>query len=176
MTLDEFKILVKGLKAVYTKDNFLPDADSIRIWYQLLGDIQYEVLSVAIQKYIVTNVFPPTIADLRGISAEVVQGKVPDWSDGWEQVLRAVRYHGAYGEVEALESMDSITRQAVKRLGYKDICMSENIAVDRANFRMVYEQIANREIEDSRLPIAVKTKIGQLIQNTAKQLEGKVGA
>ena len=48
MTFDEFKILVKGMKAVYTSPNFLPDADSVKIWYRLLGDMPYELASIAI--------------------------------------------------------------------------------------------------------------------------------
>ena len=163
MSFDKFKLLVKGLKAVYTKDNFLPDADSIKIWYSLLKDIPYEVLNVAIQKYMMSNIFPPTIADLRELSAEIVQGETKDWGDGWEQVIMAIRKFGSYRESEALESMDDITRKCVERLGFRNICMSENIAADRANFRMIYEQLADRKKEDSKISLGVKTKMAELL-------------
>ena len=39
MSFEEFKKLVKGMKAVYTSQSFLPDAESVKIWYQLLKDI-----------------------------------------------------------------------------------------------------------------------------------------
>ena len=175
MEFNEFKLLVKGLKAVYTKDNFLPDGDSIKIWYKLLMDIPYEVLNVAIQKYMMSNVFPPTIADLRELSSEITMGAPKDWGDGWEQVLKAIRKFGSYREAEALESMDDITRQCVERLGFRNICMSENIMTERANFRMLYEQIANRQKEDSKLSLAVKTKMAQLLTSSidgVKKLEG----
>ena len=175
MDFDKFKILVKALKSVYTKDNFLPDADSIKIWYQLLKDIPYEVLNIAIQKYMMSNVFPPTIADLRELSAEITEGQIKDWGDGWEQVLRAIHSYGSYREKEALESMDELTRTCVKRMGFRNICLSENISADRANFRMMYETLANRKKEDSKISLTVKTKIAQMLESGAgdvKKLEG----
>jgi hypothetical protein len=169
MTFDEFKILAKGMKSVYTRENFLPDAESIKIWFSLLKDIPYEVLNVAIQKYMMTNKFAPTIADLRELASEVTQGQISDWGDGWEQVLRAIREFGMYDVRAALNSMDDITRKCVERLGFREICMSTNIAVDRANFRMLYETLANRQKEDAKLSISIKTKLAQLTD--AKFLE-----
>jgi hypothetical protein len=162
MTFDEFKVLAKGMKSVYTKENFLPDAESIKIWFSLLKDIPYEVLNVAIQKYMMTNKFSPTIADLRELASEVTVGQITDWGDGWEQVLKAIRVYGSYNAGAALNSMDSITRKCVERLGFREICLSENIAVDRANFRMLYEQLANRQKEDAKLSLSIKTKLAEL--------------
>lgn len=170
MTFDEFKILAKGMKSVYTRENFLPDAESIKIWFSLLKDISYEVLNVAIQKYMMTNKFAPTIADLRELSAEITQGQITDWGDGWEQVLRAIRMYGAYRPKEALDSMDDITRKCVERLGFREICLSENISVERANFRMLYEQLINRQKEDGKLSLSIKTKLAQLSDHQDRKM------
>ena len=159
MTKDEFRVLAKGLKAVYTQPNFLPDAEAIQIWYELLKDLDYATANVAIQKHMVSSKYPPTIADIREQATEVSYGQAPLWSDGWEQVLRAMRLYGSYRLQEALDSMDDLTRKAVKRLGFKELCMSENIAVDRANFRMVFEQLANREYEIKKLPLSLQNSI-----------------
>ena len=159
MTKDEFRVLAKGLKAVYTQPNFLPDAEAIQIWYELLKDLDYATANVAIQKHMVSSKYPPTIADIREQATEVSYGQAPLWSDGWEQVLRAMRLYGSYRLQEALDSMDDLTRKAVKRLGFKELCMSENIAVDRANFRMVFEQLANREYETKKLPLSLQNSI-----------------
>ena len=159
MTKDEFRVLAKGLKAVYTQPNFLPDAEAIQIWYELLKDLDYATANIAIQKHMVSSKYPPTIADIREQATEVSYGQAPLWSDGWEQVLRAMRLYGSYRLQEALDSMDDLTRKAVERLGFKELCMSENIAVDRANFRMVFEQLANREYETKKLPLALQNSI-----------------
>lgn len=166
MTREEFKILVKAMKAVYTQATFLPDADAFNIWYALLNDMEYRVLNAAIQKYMVTNKFPPTIADLREIATTICCGEKPDWADGWQQVLDAIRRYGSYRESEALASMDELTRICVRRLGFRNICMSENIAADRANFRMIFEQNAERNTQANILP--------RQLDNTIKQLQGEI--
>ena len=173
MTFDEFKILVKGMKAVYTSERFLPDADSIKIWYSLLKDLEYAVLNAAIQKYIITNTFPPTIADLRELATTICIGVLPDWGEGWEKVLHAIRFYGYYRESEALATMDELTKTCVKRLGWRNLCMSENSNHDRANFRMIYEQLQERTKKESVLPLSLNNTIKQLNQNVVKQLEGK---
>lgn len=162
MTFQEFNILVKGMKSAYTTPNFLPDADSIKIWYQLLQDIDYQIANVAIQKYILTNKFPPTIADIREGAAAAVIGEKKLWSDGWEEVLTAIRRYGSYRETEALDSMSETTRQAVNRLGYKNLCMSENISVERANFRMIYEQLEDRKYKESQIPARLANTISEM--------------
>ena len=162
MTYDEFKILAKGMKAVYTQQTFLPDAAAFNIWYQLLQDIDYKIANAAIQKYMLTSKFPPTIADIREQAASVVSGEKPLWSDGWEEVVRAIKNYGSYGQKEAMESMSEITRMAVRRMGYIDLCRSENPVADRANFRMIFEQIAEREQKQNQLPVSLKNLIEEV--------------
>ena len=74
MTKDEFKILCKGMKAVYPQSTFLPDADAFKVWYSLLQDLDYTIAQAAIQKYILTNKFPPTVADIRECAVLVRTG------------------------------------------------------------------------------------------------------
>ena len=171
MTKDEFKILAKGMKAVYTYPSFLPDADALEIWFQLLKDLPYEVCNVAIQKYMMTETKIPTIADIRNLCAGVVAGEKPIWSDGWEEVMMSIRRYGSYNEEKALESMSDITKQCVRRLGYQNLCRSEAIEVDRANFRMIFEQIANREHEKAKLPSGMQQLIASIQEK--KLLESK---
>lgn len=173
MEREQFKVLCKGMKAVYTQETFLPDADAFNIWFALLGDMDYAVLNAAIQKYMVTNKFPPTIADLREIATTICAGDLPDWGEGWEKVLNAIRYFGFYRETEALQTMDELTRTCVKRLGWRNLCMSENNNLDRANFRMIYEQLQERTKKEQILPLSLNNTIKLLNANTVKQIESK---
>lgn len=173
MEREQFKVLCKGMKAVYTQETFLPDADAFNIWFSLLGDMEYKVLNAAIQKYMLTNKFPPTIADLREIATTISIGDIPDWGEGWERVLLAIRKYGFYRESEALETMDELTKTCVKRLGWRNLCMSENNNADRANFRMIYEQLSERTKKESVLPLSLSKTIKQLNTNVVKQLENK---
>lgn len=170
MTKDEFKILAKGMKAVYTYPSFLPDADSLNVWYSLLQDLPYDVCNVAIQKYMMTQTEIPKIADIRNMCAEIMAGEKLLWSDAWEEVLNAISRYGSYNEEEAMGSMSDLTRQCVRRLGFKNLCMSEEIGVDRANFRMIFEQIAHREHEKAKLPMNMQNLIASI---QTKMIESK---
>ena len=58
--------------------------------------------------------------------------------------------------------MDDLTRQAVKRLGFKNLCLSDNMQADRANFRMIYEQLAERKEKDAQMPERLKLVIASM--------------
>jgi hypothetical protein len=171
MTKDEFKILAKGLKAVYTYPSFLPDADSLEIWFQLLKDLPYEPCNIAIQKYMMTETEVPRVANIRNICLEIMAGEKPQWGDGWQEVLMAIRRYGSYGELEAMASFSDITRQTVERMGYQNICRSEMIEAERKNFGIIFEQIANREHEKKKLPQGMQQLIASIQEK--KMLEAK---
>ena len=156
---EDFKTVVKVLKSTYTGPNFLPDADAVKAWYYMLKDINFEVLKAATYKYAMTNKFPPTVADLREMALAVTNGDIPLWSDGWEQVQIAIRKYGSYNPTAALDMMDPITAATVRRLGWRDLCMSENPVADRANFRLIYEQLAERKHKEEQLPAGLQQLI-----------------
>ena len=170
MTREEFSILAKGLKAVYTQPSFLPDSDALNVWYTLLKDLDYMVVQTAIQKYMLTQKLPPVIADIREMASSVTMGEKALWSDGWEEVVMAIRRYGSYNEAKAMENMSEITKQCVRSLGYQNLCRSEDISIERANFRMIYEQISKREEENRKLPVQMRKWIEQ--QQKQNLLEG----
>lgn len=162
MTREEFKILVKGLKAVYAQPTFIPDQDAFNMWYALMGDLSYDVCATAIKKYMLTNKFPPTVAEIREMASGIVNGDPLTWGESWERALAAVRKYGSYNKADALNSLDSLTRKCVESIGYMELCMSENIMVERAHFRKVFEVFAKREQTDKQIPLQLKQAINQL--------------
>ena len=93
-------------------------------------------------------------------------GEVEELAD-IEEVLRAIKMFGSYRETEALQSMTETTRQAVKRMGFRNICLSENIMAERANFRTIFEQIADRDHKTAQL----STNLVQLINGIQERKE-----
>lgn len=65
------------------------------------------------------------------------------WSTAWEQVQMLIRRYGRTNAAKAYAEMDDITTATVKRLGYVNLCNSENVVSERANFRSIYEGIQN---------------------------------
>lgn len=173
MTKQEFAVFASALRTYYPKEALLPNQQAMELWYRELQDIPYTVAEAGLRQWVATNKWSPTIADIREMTANVSHGEIADWGDAWEKVLRAISRYGSYNEAKALESMDEMTRTCVKRLGFKNICLSENIATDRANFRMIYENLADRKKKEQQTSVTLRTLIEGIQQQGLLLEDGK---
>jgi len=172
LTKEEFNTLVMAMKAVYPSANFIPDKAAFEIWYEMVCDISYATLSIAIKVHISNNKFPPTIADLRELCSNITAEKT-DYGQAWQEVMKSIQRWGMYREEEALEKMDPMTRQVVQRLGFRSICTSENITADRANFRMIFEELSSREKTNNQVPQKLREQIEQIRNAGMQKIENK---
>ena len=168
MTKQEFAKIAMALQTFYPRENMFKTDQETELWYDMLEDIPYDVAQIGIKKWVATNKWPPSIAEIRSMAQTVTFGETKDWGKAWEEVINSIGAYGIYHVKEALEMFDDLTREAVERVGYRNICMSENIMTERANFRMIYEQLAERKTKNDQL----SPKLRELIGNTQKALEG----
>jgi hypothetical protein len=99
---ERFKTLVKAMRAVYAKPDFIPDRNAFDIWYHLLKDIDYPTLEAAIIKHMQTSSYVPTIADIREKAAELKPSKGRDLGEleAWGMVRKAIERSSYYAEDE----------------------------------------------------------------------------
>ena len=162
MNAQEFATIASAVKAAYPNANIMPDKQSKNVWYTMLSDLDYNVCLTAIKEHMSINKFAPSISEIRQKCSEIVNGLPKDWGAAWAEVLDSIRYKGMYREEEALKEMEPLTRECVKRLRYQNICLTENLEMDRANFRMIYEQVSKQRMQDAQLPIGLQTKKQEL--------------
>lgn len=171
MTRKEFAFLAAALKTYYPREALLPNDQAMELWYRQLEDIPYKIAEASLNKWVATNKWSPSIADLRELSSGIQFGEVPDWGEGWKLLQRAISKYGSYRQQEAMAMLDDLTRQTVERLGFRNLCLSENQETDRANFRMIFEQLANRKRQEAQLPKALQELI-EGMKSDKKLLEG----
>lgn len=172
MTRQEFWQFAAAIRTYYSRENILPNEQAMELWYRQLQDIPFPVAEAILAKWVATNKWSPSIADIRDGVAEIQNGgPAPDWGEAWDQAMNAIRRFGSYEEAEAMESLPPLTRETVKRLGYKSLCWSENQVADRANFRQVYETLAKRKIETDKIPLPVRTALASLTEGFAKGID-----
>lgn len=155
MTSEEFIPLAKGMRAAYCAQSFLPDEEALKLWYRMLKDLDGKTVAAAVYKHISSCKFPPTIADIREQCAAIESGGEKNWLEGWGMVVRAIGRHGTYGRKEAMKKLrdfDPLTADVVEKMGWQNLCESENQVADRANFRIAYEAYATRKKELAKLP------------------------
>ena len=69
-TSEQWLTLAKTLQSCYPNPNFLSDEGKVKVWYTMLRNIPYAALANAVGKWITSNKFPPTIAELRSLAEE----------------------------------------------------------------------------------------------------------
>ena len=170
MTRSEFAVFSAALKTYYPREQLLPNEQAMELWYQRLSDIPATVAEAALNMWVTTNKWSPSIADIREEATKVMYGEIPDGGEAWHNVNRVMREYGSYNPGAALAELDDLTKECVKRLGYIDLCMGTNPAADRANFRLIYEQLANRKRLEEQLPPALQELIQSMRTDDTKKL------
>lgn len=167
MDKKEFALFASALRTYYSKENLLPNSQAMELWFRQLMDIPYPVAEATLNKWVATNKWSPSIAEIRELAAEIQNGKLPDWGEAWEETCKAISRYGYYRPKEALASLSPLTRKTVDRLGFTNLCLSENPTADRANFRQCYEIVAKREQEAQVLSLPLQQIIQQLSDGMA---------
>jgi hypothetical protein len=161
MDRKEFATFAMALKTYYPRETLLPNQAAMELWFRELEDIPYKIAEASLRKWVATNKWSPSIAEIRETVATIQYGEQLTWGEAWERALNAVRRYGSYNKAAALDSLDPLTRKCVENIGYLDLCMSENIMVERAHFQKIFEVYSKREQTDKRLPSSLLQAIEQ---------------
>ena len=168
MDKKEFSAFVMALRTYYPKEQILPNPEAMELWFRELQDIPIDVAEAVLRKWVATNKWSPSIAEIREVAAEICCGKRPDWGEGWEQVLKMIRKHGREYPKRALSEMDEITAQAVRAMGWWNLCNSDSPEYDMQTFRKLFESYADRAMQQRQLALPLQ----ELIDNIKLQRGG----
>lgn len=155
VTPQEFDFIRASIKSAYPTFNVMPDQYSIRMWYRMLGDLDYKLCETALMELFATHTYPPQISEIREKCAEYTVPHLKDQGEAWGEVQKAISQYGYYRQEEALESLTPIVREAVKRLGFREMCLDENQDAVRAHFFKIYSTLIERKTNDAKLPPSI---------------------
>lgn len=162
MTEKEFATFAMALRTYFPREKLLPNDEAMDLWFMQLQDIPYQIAEAGLRKWVSLNKWSPTIADIREMVASISLGSIPDWGEAWREVQLAIRKYGSYEVGKALDSLSPLARKTAERMGFRNLCMSENESADRANFRMIYESLSQREMQAAQLPMSLKMLIAEV--------------
>lgn len=168
MTKEEFSILVKGMKAVYVNEKFIPDKNSFDVWYALLKDLEYQQCAMAVQRWMQSNKWLPTVADIREMAMDNVGESPMDSGQAWELARESVRRFGMTRKSEALSWLPDNVAEAVSRFGWNDLCdmESDEVMASRSQFMKIYQQIADRQKGMNQISPSIRN----FIENKSRKL------
>lgn len=121
-------------------------AAAIRLWSELLADLDYADAYAALKRHIAAgSEWMPSIAELRRIASEARHGRARTGLDAWGDVKREVGRTGRYRQPAFA---DPLVARCVEAIGWVAICDSEDEMVERAHFVRAYDAMASRSAED----------------------------
>ena len=156
LSVEDFRVIVRGLQAAYTRDNFIPNEYTFNLWYTALQDIPYPSLNRASTSYIMSNRFPPTIADIRQLAYDLTSQPDELPSAAWNQLLRALRMSYAPDSEDVWNQLPDITKKIVggyatfRAWGNTELSALES--VQRPMFVKRFEEYTQREREAAAIP------------------------
>ena len=158
MTKEQFKILVKAMKAIYTQPSFIPDNDAFDVWYSMLKDMDYAVASRAVQMHIQTEERMPTVASIRNQAQKLTKNSEVDLNEteAWALVSKAIRRSAYYSEEEFKKLPLIVQKAVVNPAQLREWALMEDIdgksmTVMQSNFMRTYRTEVAREKELRKL-------------------------
>ena len=158
MTVKEFGFLADAIKTYFPRDNVLPTENAMRLWYSELKDIPYQLAHTALRKYVSTNKFAPTIADIREQVAELNNQNEEELNEtaAWSLVLKAIRRSTYYSEEEFVKLPDTVQRAVASPKQLREWATLEDVdgktlTVIQSNFQRTFRVEQQRERERSKL-------------------------
>lgn len=161
MAPSEVAKLLAVIAAAYP--GFEVDDIRLRVWTQMLSDLDYSVANIAVNRHIATSRFAPTIAEIRE-QAVIASGlEELTAAEAWGELMHAVRLYGYYHELEGMASLSLETRRVVAQITWREINMCENLDVLRGQFLRMYQAVHDRVKRETQLPECWRTGIGGAI-------------
>jgi hypothetical protein len=126
--------------------NFKPSEMTPEVYYQTLSDLPADELKAAVLHCITQSgrAFAPSVGEIRGAVGEIrsLSANVPSSFQAWQEVQQQILING--GDYGKPEWSSPLVEEAVKRMGWRNLRMSEDQTADRARFLQCYEQIVDR--------------------------------
>jgi hypothetical protein len=150
-TPNDIQQIINMLLAAFP--NFKPTELTAEVYYQTLGDIASDELKAAVLHCVTQSgrAFAPSIGEIRGAVAELrsFAANVPSSFQAWQEVQQQILING--GDYGKPEWSSPLVEEAVKRMGWRNLRMSEDQTADRARFLQCYEQIVDRATKRERI-------------------------
>lgn len=150
MTFNEFGILVKAMRTYFPKDTILETKESIELWYEELKDLDYQMATTELRKYVALNKFPPTITDIRRCLIDFAESTELNKTQAWELVINTILEVEKGGlATKRFEKLPSLIQAAIGgRIQFLELIDNKNgRGIARSNFIKAYEKLIEKDKE-----------------------------
>lgn len=143
MTRDEVEQVLFVLQEGRTDGRRFSE-ETIDIWCDLLADLPFEAAKAAAVHLLRTSSYPPTVADIRKMVAEMID-PLPSAEDAYLEARELARSYSPYTQAPLAASC-SLIAKAISVIGIETLAYTDNSEYVGREFRRVYENLRDREI------------------------------
>lgn len=154
MNKQEGAVLVGMIASAYP--SWKPTGETVAVYVELLLDLDAIESQIALRSLLMASEFPPTVASIRRKVLELQDGLPLTKNEAWELVMFQVRKYGT-NHRPAIE--DRIVAQVVHAIGYREICLSTNIDTIRAQFLRLYEEEAEKQLQEKLSSVSFRPEL-----------------
>ena len=178
MTFEETMALLYLAKKLFPRDKSMGGstremAEIGEAWTELLQDIPFELGKAAVAAHAASSPYAPAVSEIRAYARKLTEPPRLSADEAWAVALGTIRRYGCspvrdvatgkFPHERARENTPPQVWRVMELMGYRSMCMSENIDVLRAQFIRAWER--QEQVRQEReqllpfLPEAVKEKV-----------------
>ena len=145
MTKTEAAKLVTRLVGFFPQSQF--SEANAEAYESVLVTMDHESTAEAIFRLVTTSKWLPTIAEIRAAAVDIQLGPLKSGVEAWAEVMEET---GRVGYCGRPSFTDETIRRVVQSMGWEQLCLSQNLASDRARFCELYDTWATRDRRDAQ--------------------------
>jgi hypothetical protein len=146
MTPQETAQVVAMLSAAFPQ--WSPSKETVALYHRSLRDLDGELVLSAAETWVLTEERPPTIAGFRQKCAETAGVLAISAQEAWNEVNAIATKYGTYENPNRPRWSSPLVLDAVKSVGYWEICNGNNSTTTRAQFLRAYEELKKKHDQE----------------------------
>jgi hypothetical protein len=114
--------------------------ENIKNWAIVMGDIDHAEAEMAVMLLVRSHTYDRLkVADIVKSVKDMRNASIPTAEEAWKEVLRNLNPY------RRPEWSCSLIQDAVRTMGFLQLCNSENPSIDRAQFLKIYNNLRDRQ-------------------------------
>jgi hypothetical protein len=132
-----------------------------KLYRDFVGDLDYAVADAAVRRLIGSSKRMPSVAEIRAQCMDLTNGRADRGGEAWGRILKLIGRYGVNRTPRIRSTLqaddvvadtfvvdDPVLFRVIDSMGWRELCLSENQAADRARVIELYEQLALQATQD----------------------------
>lgn len=139
---------------------------TVSLWASIFSADDGRIVALALNKHIATNKWPPSVAEIREIMAEIQRPDLIPPDQAWAAVSDLLYTAGQYNHGDLQHQLPPLVARAVETIGWGNLwemhrsyCVGGRPGMDRVAFMQQYTPMYDREKQRAMTPDGITAQI-----------------